>query len=78
MNFDKKIEEKLLEFFDQEGYDFHRQGNRDGEEQSVQGELYRKYNSIFHEVYGNGYDNWEEYIYKANLNGYSLQTIHNY
>ena len=77
MNFDEKIEDKLLEFFDQEGYDFHRQGNRDGEEESVQGELYRKYHRIMHEEHGNGSGNWDSDKCELNEKGYSVEYLIN-
>ena len=60
MNFDKKIEEKLLEFFDQES----------GDQKSIQGELYRKYYGIINE---DQVDEWIAYKYRVNLKGYSVE-----
>ena len=57
MNFDEKIVEKLLEFFDQET----------GDQKSIQGELYRKYYGIINE---DQVDEWIAYKYRVNLKGY--------
>ena len=75
MKYDQKTEDKLLAFFDQEGSDFHRQGNRDGEEESVQGELYRKYYRIMHEKEGNGSGNWDSDKCELNKKGYSVEYL---
>jgi len=65
MNFDKKIEEKLIAFFDEES----------GDQKSIQGELYRKYFGIMHEYHGNGSGNWEADKYGVNRKGYSVEYL---
>jgi len=63
MNFNERIEDKLLEFFDHEA----------GEQKSIQGELYQKYHECHN---GSEYSGeWEDYKYEANRNGYSVEYL---
>ena len=67
MNFDEKIEDKLLAFFDQES----------GNQKSIQGELYQKYYGIMHEEHGNGSGNWDSDKCELNKKGYSVEYLTN-
>lgn len=63
MKYDEKTWNKLCELLVPDN----------GDAESVQGELIRKYNSIMHEVFGNGSGNWVDYKYKVNIKGYSKE-----
>ena len=63
--FDNKIDTRMSGFAVRET----------GEQKSVQGELYRKWNGIMHEYHGNGSGNWEADKYGVNRNGYSVEYL---